>query len=69
MPNAPVDLTAALALWDHYRSAHPDLAADTELLLKSRRVIPSRLTDAGFTFDYPQWRPAAADLAARRRRG
>jgi uncharacterized protein (TIGR01777 family) len=43
------------------------LRSDTELLLKSRRVIPGRLADAGFTFDYPQWPAAAADLAARRR--
>ncbi|GIJ20020.1 epimerase [Micromonospora lutea] len=43
------------------------LRSDTELLLKSRRVAPGRLTDAGFTFDHPQWRTAAADLASRRR--
>ncbi|MFC4072011.1 TIGR01777 family oxidoreductase [Actinoplanes subglobosus] len=43
------------------------LRSDTELLLKSRRVVPGRLTDAGFTFDFPRWRTAAADLAARRR--
>lgn len=44
------------------------LRSDTELLLKSRRVVPGRLVDAGFAFDYPQWRTAAVDLAARRRR-
>jgi NAD dependent epimerase/dehydratase family enzyme len=44
------------------------IRSDTELLLKSRRVVPSRLTDAGFTFNYPQWRIAATDLAIRRRR-
>ncbi|MFI5932078.1 TIGR01777 family oxidoreductase [Actinoplanes sp. NPDC051494] len=44
------------------------LRSDTELLLKSRRVIPGRLTAAGFTFDHPQWQPAATDLVARRRR-
>jgi uncharacterized protein (TIGR01777 family) len=43
------------------------LRSDTELLLKSRRVVPTRLTDAGFTFDHPRWRAAAADLATRRR--
>jgi uncharacterized protein (TIGR01777 family) len=45
------------------------IGSDTELLLKSRRVTPGRLTAAGFTFDHPQWQTAAADLAARRRRG
>jgi uncharacterized protein len=43
------------------------LRSDTELLLKSRRVVPGRLLDAGFTFDYPQWTAAVADLAPRRR--
>ncbi|GAA4589338.1 uncharacterized protein (TIGR01777 family) [Actinoplanes octamycinicus] len=43
------------------------LRTDTELLLKSRRVVPERLTDAGFSFHYPQWQPAAVDLARRRR--
>ena len=45
------------------------IRSDTELLLKSRRVTPGRLADAGFTFDHPQWQTAAADLASRRRRG
>jgi NAD dependent epimerase/dehydratase family enzyme len=35
---------------------------DTELLLKSRRVIPGRLLNAGFTFNFPTWPQAAADL-------
>jgi hypothetical protein len=43
------------------------LNSDTELLLKSRRVTPGRLIDAGFTFDHPRWQTAAADLASRRR--
>ena len=30
------------------------LGTDTELVLKSRRVIPGRLSDAGFTFDFPE---------------
>ncbi len=38
------------------------LRTDTELLLKSRRVAPTRLTQAGFTFQYPEWSVAAADL-------
>jgi uncharacterized protein (TIGR01777 family) len=44
------------------------MRSDTELLLKSRRVVPGRLTDAGFEFDYPEWTEAAADLTARARR-
>ncbi len=43
------------------------LRTDTELLLKSRRVVPGRLLDAGFTFEHPQWHAAAADLAGRAR--
>jgi uncharacterized protein len=39
------------------------LRSDTELLLKSRRVTPGRLLDAGFAFDHPEWPGAAADLA------
>lgn len=35
---------------------------ETELLLKSRRVVPQRLLDAGFRFDFPQWTDAARDL-------
>ena len=41
------------------------LRSDTELLLKSRRVIPGRLEDAGFAFSYPAWEAAADDLARR----
>ncbi|THV30188.1 epimerase [Glycomyces paridis] len=41
------------------------LRTDTELLLKSRRVIPGRLEAAGFAFDFPAWEAAAADLARR----
>ncbi|EDY44622.1 epimerase [Streptomyces sp. SPB074] len=45
------------------------LRSDTELLLKSRRVVPGRLTEAGFTFTHPEWPEAARDLADRRRAG
>ncbi|RJQ67884.1 TIGR01777 family protein [Pseudonocardiaceae bacterium YIM PH 21723] len=38
------------------------LRTDTELLLKSRRVIPGRLLDAGFTFEFADWPTAARDL-------
>ncbi len=40
---------------------------ETELLLKSRRVVPTRLLAAGFKFRFPAWPEAAADLVARRR--
>lgn len=35
---------------------------ETELLLKSRYVVPGRLLDAGFAFEFPSWPAAAADL-------
>ncbi|MES9608744.1 TIGR01777 family oxidoreductase [Actinomadura sp. NPDC000929] len=41
------------------------LRTDTELLLKSRRVVPGRLLESGFTFDHPHWRTAAEDLVQR----
>ncbi|HUQ55710.1 TIGR01777 family oxidoreductase [Lentzea sp.] len=43
------------------------LRSDTELLLKSRRVVPGRLTGAGFEFHFPNWREAAQNLVERRR--
>lgn len=43
------------------------LRTDTELLLKSRRVVPGRLREAGFEFHFPNWREAAQNLAERRR--
>ncbi len=44
------------------------MRSDTELLLKSRRVVPGRLAHAGFVFDYPDWQTAVADLVPRRAR-
>ncbi|MFF8594172.1 TIGR01777 family oxidoreductase [Streptomyces sp. NPDC015220] len=41
------------------------LRSDTELLLKSRRVVPGRLLEAGFAFDHPHWPEAADDLVQR----
>lgn len=43
------------------------MRTDTELLLKSRRVVPGRLLDAGFAFDHAAWPDAAADLVRRAR--
>jgi uncharacterized protein (TIGR01777 family) len=45
------------------------LRSDTELLLKSRRVVPGRLLDAGFAFDHAEWPEAADDLVRRVRGG
>ena len=38
------------------------LRTEPELVLKSRYVIPGRLLDAGFQFEFPTWPEAAADL-------
>ena len=43
------------------------IRSDTELLLKSRRVIPGRLLGAGFEFGYSDWARAARDLVRRAR--
>ncbi|MFC9683980.1 TIGR01777 family oxidoreductase [Streptomyces sp. NPDC056948] len=43
------------------------LRSDTELLLKSRRVVPGRLLEAGFAFGHPGWPEAADDLVRRLR--
>lgn len=40
---------------------------ETELLLKSRRVVPRRLLEDGFAFQYPEWADAARALCRRRR--
>src|SRR5262249_19907981 len=41
------------------------LRSETELILKSRRVVPGRLLEAGFTFQFPNWPEAARDLCRR----
>jgi uncharacterized protein (TIGR01777 family) len=41
------------------------MRTETELILKSRRVVPARLVEHGFTFAYPHWREAADDLCRR----
>jgi NAD dependent epimerase/dehydratase family enzyme len=40
------------------------LRTETELILKSRRVVPRRLLDAGFEFQFPFWQATARDLVA-----
>jgi len=41
------------------------LRTESELVLKSRQVVPARLLEAGFQFKYSTWPPAAQDLVAR----
>ena len=43
------------------------MRTESELVLKSRRVVPGRLLSAGFQFLFPEWPAAARDLVARRR--
>lgn len=38
------------------------MRTETELILKSRRVVPGLLVGAGFTFRHPHWPEAAKDL-------
>jgi len=41
------------------------LRTETELILKSRRVIPGRFLKAGFQFQFPEWGAAAQNLVGR----
>jgi NAD dependent epimerase/dehydratase family enzyme len=41
------------------------MRTETELILKSRRVVPARLFEHGFGFKYPDWPSAASDLCQR----
>jgi hypothetical protein len=41
------------------------LRTETELILKSRRVIPGRLIQSKFVFRFPTWAEAAQDLCSR----
>jgi uncharacterized protein (TIGR01777 family) len=38
------------------------MRTETELVLKSRRVVPGRLLEDGFKFNFPTWPEAARDL-------
>lgn len=63
MPNglpAPTPLMAIGAFF---------MRTESELVLKSRRVVPGKLLKAGFQFDFPTWPEAAADLARQWRQG
>ena len=41
------------------------MGTETELVLKSRRVVPGRLLEDGFRFRFADWRDAAQDLYRR----
>ena len=41
------------------------IRTETELILKSRRVVPGRLLESGFTFQFPDWTSAARELSRR----
>ncbi|MES2394146.1 MAG: DUF1731 domain-containing protein [Acidobacteriota bacterium] len=45
------------------------MRTETELILKSRRVIPGVLRANGFEFTFPTWPEASADLVTRIRNG
>ena len=38
------------------------MRTETELLLKSRRVVPGRLLESGFEFNHPNWPEAAREI-------
>jgi uncharacterized protein (TIGR01777 family) len=41
------------------------MRTETELVLKSRRVVPARLLQSGFNFEFPNWTEAAEELCGR----
>jgi uncharacterized protein (TIGR01777 family) len=41
------------------------MRTESELILKSRRVVPARLLESGFRFHFPTWPEAARDLIPR----
>lgn len=41
------------------------MRTESELILKSRRVVPGRLLQSGFEFQFPTWSAAALDLCRR----
>lgn len=41
------------------------MRSETELILKSRRVVPKLLTDSGFHFEFSEWKDASDDLVQR----
>ena len=41
------------------------MRTETELILKSRRVVPTRLLESGFEFEFANWEKAAKNLCER----
>ncbi len=41
------------------------MRTESELVLKSRRVVPGKLLEAGFAFEFPEWPEAAEELVRR----
>ncbi len=41
------------------------MQTESELVLKSRRVVPTRLLESGFKFEFPNWAEAAKELCCR----
>ncbi len=41
------------------------MRSESELVLKSRKVVPEKLLDCGFEFEYPKWKNAATELFGR----
>lgn len=41
------------------------MKTETELILKSRRVVPKKLLDAGFDFEFETWRKAVRNLCGK----
>ncbi len=41
------------------------MRTETELVLKSRRVVPTRLLESGFEFEFSDWKSAAENLCQR----
>jgi NAD dependent epimerase/dehydratase family enzyme len=58
--DVPIGLPAAL--WMLELGAF-FMRTETELIIKSRRVVPGRLLQAGFRFQFPELRAAVEDLA------
>ena len=59
---APIGLPASSLMLE---VASVFMRTETELVLKSRRVVPKRLLDAGFQFGFPDWSTAARNLVDR----
>lgn len=45
------------------------LRTDTQLVLKSRRVVPKRLLSHGFQFQFPHWPEAVTDIIKKHKSG